>query len=326
MLWRVVGIVLAVQLGAPMGCYTTRSKYRPPPRVKRPAVRPAPKPIVRRPVAPPPKRFKPSCLSGAVPGCDRLQRLKQDTDALRIAHEDHMQTLERLTRQLGRLLSAQVKRPNAAISVVDPEVGVWDDPNGVYPATLILELEYARGLERLESVTLADVKSAVKSLKDAALKVAEDWRQLIVLSKAKVPAEILSQRRLVKVEITFRGLRAEFELPLFLAQRHLKRDQQAWTAIASHVVTDGALKHRIVQEHRVGTQDAFIVQAEFSARVPRVRITETPAGELRKQFVSQVPVADFCKNLRAELRFVPLNQLLPKKVEFRPAAKSGGAR
>ena len=162
--------------------------------------------------------------------------------------------------------------------------------------------------------------------KEFALKVAEDWRQLIVLSKAKVPAEILSQRRLVKVEITFRGLRAEFELPLFLAQRHLKRDQQAWTAIASHVVTDGALKHRIVQEHRVGTQDAFIVQAEFSARVPRVRITETPAGELRKQFVSQVPVADFCKNLRAELRFVPLNQLLPKKVEFRPAAKSGGAR
>lgn len=290
-----------------------------------------PPPVKRAPVKPfkadhPPGKLGVSCSTSELGGCSTLNELKNKTAHYAKVHAAQMATLEKQLQEVTRILSKPESVPLASIEAEEPETAMWTDPEGVYPATMTVRFEYSRGLDRLgEGVHIA-LKTALASLKTTADQFQEDWDALVKESLTVVPADIAAQRTTAQFVVNLTDHNVTITLPKELAARYLVRNALPWSAYASHVVSEGLLKHKLVQEHALKIEPALIVGAAVSESGLTISVTETPAKRTRQILQSQVPAGDFCKKLRAELRFLPVGQLLSRKVEFVSTGKSGGAK
>jgi hypothetical protein len=248
--------------------------------------------------------------------------MKADTAAFQSTHAAQMKALEGLLQNIARLLSRPEAVPTASISAFSPDTTAWNDPDGIYPATMIVWFEYDRGLNRLGDTVEVDLKQALETLHVASQLANREWQELVTNARTTIPTAIAEARTAAQVSVQFVDKTFAFSIPGALAERYLKRDALPWEALVSHVITEGKLKHKRVKEHRLPVVPALTVVQQGLA----VTITESPAQRDRKILKSQVPVGDFCKQLRGELRFVPRDQKLPMKAVFRRAAKKGGAR
>jgi hypothetical protein len=288
-------------------------------------------PVKRAPVKPfkadqPPGTLRVTCSTGELGGCSAINELKNKTAEYAKLHAVQMAALEKQLQEVARILSTPESVPLASIEADEPKTEMWTDPEGVYPATMTVRFEYSRGLDRLGEGVQVVLKTALTSLKATAAQSQADWGALVRESRTAVPVSIAAERTPAQLVVNLVDLNLTIALPMQLAARYLKREALPWAAVASHVVTEGRLKHKLVQEHPINVQPALTVSAQVGASGLTVTITETPAKRLRGRLKSEIPAGDFCKKLRAELRFMPAGHVLSRKVEFVSADKAGGAK
>jgi hypothetical protein len=282
-----------------------------------------PKPFLK---SPPPGRLGASCVTLEVAGCSALDAMKGDTAAFHKTHAAQMKVLEGQLQSIARMLSRPEAVPTASIAAYSPDTTAWNDPDGIYPATMVVRFEYERGLNRLGKNVEFDLKQALEALSVSSQAASRDWQELVKGARTTIPDAIAAARTAALVSVQFVDKTFAFSIPAALAERYLRRDALPWEALVSHVITEGKLKHKRVKEHRLQIAPALTVVQQANPRGLAVTITESPAQRDRKTLQSQVPVGDFCKKLRGELRFVPRDQKLSMKAVFRSAADKGGSR
>ncbi len=166
----------------------------------------------------------------------------------------------------------------------------------------------------------------------------DTWSKAISSHATAVPNQIMAERQTAQIVVTAVGPRpqipnikpipfdATFSLPKHIALSRLARDVPQWQGVASHVITKHSLEQVALQEHRFSIQPALEISAVDDGSMATVTIAETPGTRQRLSFESEIQAADFCENLRGELRFVPANQVIPMKAVFSSVEDSGGAR
>jgi hypothetical protein len=302
-------VVSALVVCFASGCATVRV----PPKV-------APQPFK---MDPPPGQLGTTCATDTLGGCDRLQELQSKTTALRAVHAADMKKLKGLAKALGRLLSLPEAIPRATVVAEQPDTSGWVDPDGIYPAVLVVRLEYDRGLDRLGKKAWTDIIQAIDVLRETSELISKNWTRVAAESGSKIPPEILAERRDALVTVQLAEGTTQFRLPMDLAANYLRREAVPWVVVASHVTTEGKLKHKMIQEHIMAIRPALEITQQRKGSAMAVTITESIPLRDRKVFQSEIAARDYCKKLRGELRFVPFGQMPPRKVEFRPVA---GAR
>lgn len=280
-------------------------------KVKRRVRRPSPPAFTRGPL-------QISCETGAVvEGCNRLKTLDDLTAALTIMHGRHMSSIELAAATLSTLLDTPEAEPRANITIYEPDTRTWEDPQGEYPSLMTVRLDYDRGLERLGEDMVGKVTAAVKALKKTVTDANNEWNSIVVPTKIKIPYEISAQRQMAKVQVIYAsGTLETLEVPSWLAKRYIKREARPWMALASHVITSGALKHRLVKQHVLFLTPALEVTEVTKKGQTHYAITEAKESRQRKDLTSMVGARDFCKELRAELRFARVGSWPAMKASF----------
>ena len=251
----------------------------------------APKPIKPPPVKPfaadpPPGKLGVICASGELGGCDTLEALKQKSAAYRALHEEQMAELKKQLVEIAKLLSLPESEPLASIEADEPNTAMWTDPEGVYPATMTVRFEYSRGLDRLGVGVASQLTKALQQLAETSDQVQRDWNALVSESRTEVPADIAAERTPATLVATLSDQSFTMRVPMSLGARYLKREALPWAAVASHVVTEGKLKHRLVQAHNIAVIPALSVSRKVGAQ-GLTRITEV-GKRLRQELTSQI--------------------------------------
>jgi hypothetical protein len=226
-------------------------------------------------------------------------------------------------RTLNGILNRSNAPPTARISTRPLDTNGWTDPEGTYPAQMVVRLEYERGLHYLGDTALEDMRSVLATLKTLSRGHGLAWQQ----AKAKfppglsLPEELLAERVKMEVSVYLVDETMALELPGVLAREFLRRDVSPWDVVAAHVVKEAGSPYKVVEEHRYELESVFSISSGSS-----IQITELAPQLDRTEFVSSISPIDACKGLRGELRYVRRNQKPALRASITAVSKAGGAR
>jgi hypothetical protein len=271
----------------------------------------------------PPQALGPGCLTDTLNGCDKARQMQQGVAGMWKLHRSQMAQMELSLRSLEGVLRRADSIPTARVSAPKLNANSWTDPDGKYPASLQVRVEYQRGLARMGTNTVRDMEGALAALKDLDKSHKRAWRASIkeVASGLILPKELLMERQYASVNAKLNHVNYSFDVPIHLGQKYIKRSVEPWVAVASHVITKPGVRYKAVAEHRKRLNPAL-----FVAGSGPFTIRELPPLRQKFEFSSKVKPIDACKELRGELRFVRADETLPLRVAFKAKPVSGGAR
>lgn len=271
----------------------------------------------------PPERLTAGCETGHLEGCNRHQLLQRGQRDLALLHQNQTIEMIRHLHTLNGILNRSNGPPTARISTRPLDTNSWTDPEGIYPAQMVVRLEYERGLHYLGDTALKDIRSVLATLKTLSRGHGLAWQQ----AKKKyprdlsLPEELLAERAKVEVTVVLVDETIAIKLPDVLAREFLRRDVSPWDAVAAHVVKEAGSPYKVVEEHRYELSPVFSISSGSG-----IQIVELAPRLDRTEFVSSISPIDACKGLRGELRYVRRNQKPALRASITAVSKAGGAR
>ena len=250
--------------------------------------------------------------------CDRLDLLEDGQKTLQRLHRQQTIEMTAALEKVHSIMNRPANTPTVRLSANPLDTTAWVDPMGVYPATLVLRIEYSRGLDYLRgSDTVDELKTALYQAKRLAETQKIQWRK----QKNKFPRNIVlpddltRERATVAVRFNFVDETLNMTLPDRLARKHLSRETVPWDAVVAHVSNK-----EIVQPHRLQLASPLMIKAGGS-----IEIVELSPSLDRREFVSRVTPQEAC-GLAGELRFVARDSTPPMRAKPQGVAQSGGGR
>jgi hypothetical protein len=274
---------------------------------------------------PPPVALSPGCKTdrGDTTGCAKNSALLSAQRDLGRLHRTQMAQMAGSLKRVHSLLNRVDSQPVVHIALSPLKTSNWTNPEGRYPAELVLRMENGRGLDYLGSDAVDSMKSAMAALKQMSNTHSAEWRE--TKSNAPMglvlPAELLAQRVLASVSVNLVDTTITFSVPKHLAQEYLVREVSPWDVVAAHVIQEAGIRFKVLGKHRHTLVPALTVTGSSSFQIKEMR----PA-RVKATFVSMIRPVDSCKGLRGEVRFVRRDASPALRAAFRPVPKTGGAR